>query len=102
VAAPSPAPTWGSSQILVVGGDDGENAEKVLVLKDKHPGFSRRIYAYSTTEDRWRKAGKAPAGHVTTAAVPYRNGFVIPSGEVRPGVRSPRVLYGELPAAQED
>ena len=32
---------------------------------------------------------------VTTATVPWRGGFVLPSGEVRPGVRTPRVMWAE-------
>ena len=35
--------------------------------------------------------GKTPAPHVTTPAANWRGRWVIPSGEVRPGVRSPEV-----------
>jgi hypothetical protein len=35
---------------------------------------------------------------VTTPAVPWRGGVVLPSGEVRPGVRSPAVWFAVPPA----
>jgi N-acetylneuraminic acid mutarotase len=101
VAAPTPAVACGTSKILICSGDNGENADKVFELKDKHPGFPRDILAYDVKKDRWTKAGLAPAGHVTAATAPYGDGFVIPSGEIRPGVRSPKVLYGKFVRTEE-
>ena len=97
VAAPTPAMPFGTSQILVFSGDDGANADKVMELKDQHPGFPRTILAYDTEDDRWTELGKAPVSHVTTPLVYWQGMHVIPSGETRPGVRSPRV-YGARPA----
>ena len=94
-AAPSPAPAYGQSHLLVFGGDDGINpppAGRVWELKDKHPGFSRDILAYHTITDTWTKMGMLPAGHVTTTAVRWGDSIIIPSGEIRPGVRTAAVF----------
>ncbi|MFQ6130522.1 MAG: sodium/solute symporter [Armatimonadota bacterium] len=93
----APALACGPSHILVFGGDDGANADRALELKDGHPGFSRTILAYHTITDTWAATGTLPAGLVTTTAVPWEDRIVIPSGEDRPGHRSPAV-YQARPA----
>ena len=98
VAAPSPAAAFDGSHILVFGGDDGSKAGYQPV--QRHPGFSRQVLAYHTGDNAWSPAGTAEAAHVTTALAAWRGGFVVPSGEVRPGVRSPEVwLVQKTPAA---
>ncbi|MHC4431585.1 MAG: sodium:solute symporter family transporter, partial [Planctomycetota bacterium] len=94
VAAPTPAVSAGQSHILVFGGDHGKHAKRNLELMDSHPGFGTDILAYHTITDTWTKAGTLPMGHVTTAAVRWGERIVIPSGEIRPGTRSPRVFAG--------
>ena len=78
---------------------DARAAERID-LYTSHPGFSRDILAYHTITDSWYRMGTVPeseingltaGSHVTTQAVKWGNGWVIPSGEVRPGVRSPKV-----------
>ncbi|HUT35952.1 MAG TPA: sodium/solute symporter [Planctomycetota bacterium] len=88
----APAIASGQSHILVFGGDDGANATRVQELKDKHPGFSRDILAYHTITDTWTKVGELPLSQVTTPPVRWQGGIVLPSGEVRPGTRTPKVL----------
>jgi SSS family transporter len=90
VAAPSPAPALGQSTLLVMGGDDGSQVN--FSPMSQHPGFPRDVLAYHTLTDTWREAYTRPASHVTTPVVSWRGSYVIPSGEVRPGVRSPAVL----------
>jgi SSS family transporter len=92
VAAPT-LPT-GQSHTLVFGGDHGKYAKRNLELMDKHPGFSTDILAYHTITDTWTKVGTLPAGHVTTTAVEWNDAIVIPSGEIRPGTRSSKILSG--------
>lgn len=87
----TPAAVFGRSQILIFGGDDGSKTGFQPV--EKHPGFSDEILAYDEHKDVWTKNGTAPAAHVTTALVKWRGGFVIASGEIRPGVRSPEVWF---------
>ncbi|MGH9848932.1 MAG: galactose oxidase [Blastocatellia bacterium] len=93
VAAPTPAASFDKSQIVIFGGDDGSKAGFQPVKA--HPGFSRRVLAFHTGSNQWTDAGEGEAAHVTTASLAWRGGFVIPSGEVRPGVRSPAVWFVE-------
>ncbi|MFW6163999.1 MAG: sodium:solute symporter family transporter, partial [Planctomycetota bacterium] len=113
----------GANHILVFGGADGrlfrelerlgqaiEEAEddatadelkaKQRDILTNHPGFSRDILAYHTVTDTWSPAGETPgASQVTTLAVRWDDAIVIPSGEIRPGVRTPKVWQAEpLPA----
>jgi N-acetylneuraminic acid mutarotase len=107
VAAPGPAFAADNSQLLIFGGDDGTAAENAEQLEARHPGFSDHILAYNHTADSWAQAGKIKtvkkadsAMHpnesiwapVTTNLVLWQNLLVFPGGEVRPAVRTPRVL----------
>ncbi|MEZ5361364.1 MAG: hypothetical protein R2748_03220 [Bryobacterales bacterium] len=92
VAAPSVA--WGPAHIFVFGGDDGSNFFRNEALGDQHPGFPRATWAYHTITDTWTNLGDAPFGQVTTTAVVFGGDIVVPSGEDRPGHRSPQVWAG--------
>jgi N-acetylneuraminate epimerase len=87
VAAPSPAPLV-DGRLLILGGDDGA---QVNTPPTQHGGFRRNILAYDPKTDRWEQLGEIPFAHVTTTAVQWRERLVVPSGEIRPGVRSPEV-----------
>lgn len=89
VAAPTPAPALGQSTILVLGGDDGTLVD--FKPPEKHPGFPKSVLAYDTTADVWNAVGEVPVGHVTTTMVRWHGRFIMPSGEVRPGKRSPAI-----------
>jgi SSS family transporter len=89
VAAPTPAPALGQSTLLVLGGDDGTKTAFQPVAQ--HPGFPQTILAYHTITDTWKTLGEMPAAHVTTPLVRWGDDFVMPSGEIRPGVRTPAV-----------
>ena len=89
VASPTPAPSLGQSTFLIVSGDDGSLID--FQPPEKHPGFPKSILAYDTITDTWQSVGEGPVGHVTTSIVYWRDRFVIPSGEIRPGKRSPAV-----------
>ena len=112
MAAPAAAV---DGRILVFGGDDGGRflrqehleravrgaagpaereplARQLAEWCDGHPGFSRDILAYIVNTNTWTKAGELPAtSRLTTAAALWRGTIVIPTGEVRPGVRTPAV-----------
>lgn len=88
----------GESQIFVLGGADGSLFFRGNDLKDNHPGFIKQALVYDTVIDQWTKAGAIPANHVTTIAVQWRDAIIIPSGEIRPRVRSPNV-YRVTPIA---
>ncbi|MEW4563128.1 sodium/solute symporter [Bremerella sp. JC770] len=81
----------GQSHIFVLGGTDESNWGKADLLKDDHPGFPNEMLAYHTITDTWTVAGELPENQVTTTAVRWGNSVIIPSGEVRPRVRSPHI-----------
>jgi len=110
----------GSEHILLFGGDPGiffnrterlNNAiEKALgeeekqrlwkekdVMLSNHPEFSKDILSFNTRSKNWEKIGnlteESPA---TTSAFLWGELVVIPSGEVRPGVRTPNVIGLEI------
>ncbi|MAI71913.1 MAG: sodium:solute symporter [Rhodopirellula sp.] len=82
---------WGQSHLLILGGADESNFFKADELRDDHPGFPQEAWAYHTITDTWVSAGKTPQNQVTTIAVEWDNAIVIPSGEIRPRVRTPNV-----------
>ncbi len=84
----------GPGHILVFGGDDGSLFNRNDSLGDDHPGFPRSVWAYHAITDTWTRHADAPFGHVTTTAASWQGGVVVPSGEDRPGHRSPRVFLG--------
>lgn len=108
-AAPSPAYTSGQSHVIIFGGDDGQHADRVMELKENHPGFRRDILAYHTITNTWSVIGEMdnekgvdPAKlPVTTSLVKWKDFVVLPGGEVRPGVRSTQVLSAtfQIPAS---
>ncbi len=85
------AAAWGQSHLFVFGGADGTLFHDADRLKDQHPGFPKRALAYHTITDTWIDAGATPGNQVTTQAVTWRGRIVIPSGEVRPRVRTSNV-----------
>ena len=89
VAAPTPAPVASESQFLIIGGDDGSLAS--FEPKSKHPGFPKRLLGYDSKHDRWSVVGEAPVSRATLPTATWDGLAVIPSGEARPGVRSPEV-----------
>ena len=81
----------GQSHILILSGADGSLFAKGNELRDHHPGFPKEALTYHTITDTWAPAGPIPANQVTTAAVRWGDQIILPSGEVRPRVRTPTV-----------
>lgn len=79
-------------QIAVLGGATGELFLRSDELRDKHPGFPKKSLVYDVNKDVWTEGGATPANHVTTIAVRWGEDIIVPSGEVRPRVRSPKVF----------
>jgi len=112
--------THGTQQILVLGGDKGlvfgkvekalvaieketDAAKKAQLIKEKnewqntHPGFSREILLYNTDKDTWETAGSLPfPTPVTTQAFTWGKDIILPSGEIKAGVRSPAIWIGKI------
>ncbi len=93
---------YGQSHIYVLGGADGSLWYQVDELKDDHPGFPKEALLYHTITDTWTSAGPMPANHVTTTPVVWDEAIIIPSGEVRPRVRSPKILKATPAGIQRD
>jgi N-acetylneuraminate epimerase len=86
-AAPSPAPV-DAGGFYVLGGDDGS---QVATAPDRHPGFGGKVLRYDLASGKWTEAGTVAAPRVTVPCVRWDRRWVVPSGEARPGVRSPEV-----------
>lgn len=93
VAAPSPMPAIGQSHLLLIGADDGSQ----VGVREGHTGFNSSLVAYHTITDTWAEFGKTAAfPQVTATVVPWQGRFVLPSGEISPGVRTPAVRVLEM------
>ncbi len=82
---------YGKSQILVLGGATGELFFQGDVLKDNHPGFGNQATVYHTITDTWASAGETAINQVTTTAIQWGDDIIVPTGEVRPRTRTPKV-----------
>lgn len=106
--------------ILLFGGDRGEQFNKVertissinlekdelrkenlITIKNKllesHPGFSNEILLYNTQKNIWTSTGFIPFDtSVTTNVVQWGDEIIIPSGEIKAGVRTPRILSAKI------
>lgn len=110
----------GSSFILLMGGDKGETFSRVesllwqisstsdevekekLVrqkeeLLESHPGFSKEVLLFNTVTNVWTVIDTLPEQpQVTTQAFWWKEQLVIPSGEIRPGVRTDKLTIGTM------
>lgn len=78
---------------------DADSAAEIVKIQSSHPGFNRDVLAYHTVTDTWIELPDLlPEGgsHVTTNVVDWNGTFVIPTGEVRPAVRSANVWQGRI------
>ena len=65
--------------------------EKIASL-DNHPGFNKEIYSFETQTEKLRQVGEIPGlSQVTTTAFWFDGKVIIPGGEIRPGVRTPKI-----------
>lgn len=92
-AAPSPAPAFTSTPgFFILGGVDGAQAGKLpreTLLPNDILFFDIEKWDWSLWPQAW------PQSVVTSPAIPWKNGWIIPSGEPRGGVRTPNVWYWE-------
>lgn len=87
VGAPSPAP-FDRNGIYLIGGDDGA---QVATPPEKHRGFGKIAMRYEPTVDKWFDAGTIASPRAALPCAFWNNSWVLPGGEVRPGIRSPEV-----------
>ena len=90
VAAASPAPLVDGSSLLVISGDDGVNVG--FDPPARHPGFPRDVLAFDVNAETWSvRQGQVPFSRATMPVTWWRHRWIIPTGEARPGYRSPEV-----------
>ncbi|MFM7830824.1 MAG: galactose oxidase [Planctomycetaceae bacterium] len=93
VAAPSPAPAPQQTPVLL-GGDDGSQAGND---PRTHQGFTTTSlslapqHTQANLPKQWLSSSPFPPAVVTTTTVHVDDFWIIPSGEIRPGIRSPKV-----------
>lgn len=100
-ALAAPVVAIGGSQIFIFSGSDGHDVNKILELKDSYT-FTNEILSYNTITNAWTKAGVMPQGVVNTTALMWDGQIIIPGGELRPGVRTPKVLSASVYSAKKD
>ncbi|HEY1187049.1 MAG TPA: hypothetical protein VGE74_05295 [Gemmata sp.] len=93
VAAPSPAPA-DAAGFYLLGGDDGS---QLAAAPTRHTGFSKKVLRFDGKTGAWVEVGELTAPRVTAPCVRWRDAWVVSSGEVRPGVRSPEVWRFKFP-----
>ncbi len=99
------------SKIAIFGGDKGiifnkiesfnnklsqpdlEDREKVnnekIALLTSHEGFNSDMYIFDVNKNIWQKSGSIPGlAQVTTSAFYWGKSIIIPSGEIKPGIRT--------------
>ena len=89
------SPGWVENERLILaGGDDGTQAGGD---PRRHRGFRRDLLAYHSATDRWTVWAELEEGlPVTLPGVAADGGYILVSGEIRPGVRTPRVMQLRL------
>ncbi|MGJ8696911.1 MAG: sodium:solute symporter family transporter [Verrucomicrobiaceae bacterium] len=106
-AAPSMAVPVGASSLLMLGGVTVDFLKEQIAARPElngqgmdHPGFPGSVLSYNTVTDRWADAGSFPMegalAPVTTPVVFWNGKVILPTGEIKPGVRSPQVLIAEM------
>ena len=74
--------------VVLLGGNDGEFADREFEMKDNHPGFPLNGFRLSPASGVWQPAGKLPTSLVTSGLALWEGEIVIAGGEDRPGHRS--------------
>lgn len=82
--------------LLVIGGNDGEYADREFEMKDNHPGFPLHVYRLKAGAKSWESFGRLASSLVTSGLVRWGKEIVIAGGEDRPGHRSARVIAGKI------
>ena len=110
-AAPSAALPAGVSHLLMLGGVSAdywrqqfEDRPELNGAGEEHPGFEGTLWAYDTITDTWAEAGELPAEAqgipvsvpVTTPVVAWKDKFIVPTGEMKPGIRTPQVVVAQV------
>lgn len=112
--------TWKERYLIFAGGDDGKTYHNIETLLSKiasaptaeqkeeltkqknylvkhHQGFNNKVLVYDTKAKKWLPETYLPfPAQVTTASVADHNFLYIISGEIRPGIRTPKIWVGTI------
>lgn len=71
--------------------------ERKNAIQSSHPGFVKDVWVYNLHSKNWRKTDRISANSpVTTTAILHNDIIIIPSGEIRAGVRTDQILMGRI------
>ncbi len=112
----------GSNFIAFIGGNTSSLFDKIIRLNNEidsasnpltkenyqqqldkfltgHPGFEKTIYLYNTITNSWAQLADLPYPlPVTLNGFKYGDQIILPSGEMRPGVRTTQIVRGTIQA----
>lgn len=92
VAAGGALPLLNGNRFIIWGGVDAVTAQ--YRKPETHPGITRSVLCYYPGNDTWEYLGdqdKYPS-LVTLPVIPYQDGWLYISGEVKPGIRTPSII----------
>lgn len=97
---------WKREREIKVAVSKNDTIKYSLLLKERYDyfimkppafKFNKEVIAYHTITKSWIKIQDYPfPGPAGAPMVKWENGFVVVNGEIKPGVRSPEVYYGEI------
>lgn len=93
VAACTPAPSV-EHGLLLLCGDDGSKVG--FKPETQHPGFPKGAWLYDATAGEWHRLPDGPISRATVPTTMWQGRIIVPSGEARPGFRSPEVWSVEM------
>ena len=100
--------TFSQVEQLLVAIAKAEGKEKEALIQQKnqlqinHPGFSQEVLLYNPESEKIKTISTIPyPTPVTTTAVLLNDYIVLPSGEVRAGVRTPHILMAAIKYKQK-
>lgn len=94
IAAPSPMLESHAGPVI----PGGDNGTQMKTPPDQHQGFLRTTLRFNPTIHQWENGPELPIGLVTAGTVRWQQRDTIPGGEIRPGIRTPRVISLPAPA----
>jgi len=69
---------------------------ELIMFYNEHKGFSQKIMIYNTLSNTISAAGNFNTFcPVTTCAISYKDGAIVASGEIKPGIRTPDIFIIE-------
>lgn len=87
----------GTNHILLLGG-----VPELIPGSDKHPGFDNTVRLYHTITNSLTNIETAPFPIAVTTHIARKGTlFYVGSGEIKPGIRTPHILKGEIISSEK-